>query len=492
MYDFNITGAILGVALLLYWQYWRWKHRRLLELAKLVPGPPALPIVGNALIFMTKPEQQLKKIAALLDKYGQYLKFWLGPDLNICVKNPSDVRLLLTSNKVNQKGPLYNFLVPFIGPGILSGGPTWRNHRKIANPSYNKKSVQHYSMIFNKVAQELIGVLAKKDPNATFNIYFDVVNFTTKCVCQTLMGLSEEDSQNIKRIKEVILETQNMYNHIFKKMTHWWLSIPFINWISGGCAKEKHFTKIIDDLTSDILYKRKRALKNGVGMEEMGIVDRYILSGELTDWEIKQEMFTLFTTSQEASAKIASGVFMFLAHLPDWQDKVYNEIIEVLGPDERDVTENDLKNLQYLDMVYKETLRYFSIAAFIQRTVEEEITICKGKITLPAGTSLVIPIHEIHRDPQYWDEPLKVKPERFLPENVKTRDPNAFVPFSLGPMDCLGRVYATCLIKTFIVHVLRHVKFEAEGTLDNLELHVAISVKAAKGYNVRVSPRQKY
>lgn len=64
--------------------------------------------------------------------------------------------------------------------------------------------------------------------------------------------------------------------------------------------------------------------------------------------------------------------------------------------------------------------------------------IVTGKLTLPVGTSLVIPIHDLHRDPQYWDDPGKVKPERFLPENVMKRDPNAFVPFSLGAMDCLG------------------------------------------------------
>ncbi|XP_059048918.1 cytochrome P450 4g15-like [Achroia grisella] len=491
MYELSITIiAVIGTILLLYWQFWRWRHRRMLELAKLVPGPPALPIVGNALIFMTQPEKQLVKIAAMLDKYGQYVKFWLGPDLNICVKNPADVRLLLTSNKVNQKGPLYDFMVPFIGRGILTGGTTWRNHRKIANPSYNKKSVQHYSVIFNKEVKELRQVLLLKDPNVMFDVYDDVVKFTTQCVCQTLMGLSKEESENMKHMKEVVKETPNIYNHIFTKMTHWWLSISFVNWLTGGYAREKRFINLIDDLTSDILVKRRRALGGcAADAEGMGIVDKYIISSELTDLEIKQEIFTLFTTSQEASAKIISGVIMLLAHLPDWQNKVYKEILEVLGPNDEYVTENDLKKLHYLDMVYKETLRYFSIAAMIQRTVEEEITINDGKITLPAGTSLVIPIHEIHRDPQYWDEPLKIKPERFLPENIDKRDPNAFIPFSLGPMDCLGRVYATCLIKTCVIRVLRHVQFEAEGRLDNLDLHVAISVKAAEGYKVRARQR---
>lgn len=44
------------LTILIYWVYWRWKHRRLLELAAKLPGPPALPIIGNALIFIAKPE----------------------------------------------------------------------------------------------------------------------------------------------------------------------------------------------------------------------------------------------------------------------------------------------------------------------------------------------------------------------------------------------------------------------------------------------------
>lgn len=92
----------------------------------------------------------------------------------------------------------------------------------------------------------------------------------------------------------------------------------------------------------------------------------------------------------------------------------------------------------------------------------------------------MIPIHELHRDPLYWDEPYKIKPERFLPENTRSRDPNAFVPFSLGVMDCLGRIYATSLIKILAVKVIRQVYLEADGNIEDLDLHVAISVKFFK------------
>ncbi|XP_026313548.1 probable cytochrome P450 4s3 [Hyposmocoma kahamanoa] len=445
-------------------------------------GPPARSVADATQILNT--------LEGLLNKYGDYCKFWIGPNLNVCVKNAGDIRLLLTSNQLNKKGPFYEEMKSFIGSGILSGGPNWRNHRKIVTPSYNKISVQVYSKVFNKEARELATVLANKNPKTTFNVYCDVVRFTTQSVCQTLMGLSKEESKNVKRMDEIVALTQSMYNNIFENIAHWWLRIPGVKILTGRCNKEKYYIKLIQEFTSDILERRTRALNESGGTieEYMGIVDRFILSGEVSDQDKRFEIFTLFTTSQEASAKLASAVLLFLAHLPEWQQKVYNEIMDVLGTDE-DVTEDHLKQLHSLDLVYKEALRYLSIAAFIQRSVEKEITINEGKLTLPVGTAVIISIHMLHRDLCHWEEPNKVKPERFLPENVKQRDPNAFVPFSLGAMDCLGRVYATSLIKTFVVQTLRRVQLEADGNIEDLELHVAISVKFAKGYNLRARPR---
>ncbi|CAH0696637.1 unnamed protein product [Spodoptera exigua] len=320
----------------------------------------------------------------------------------------------------------------------MISGPIWRAHRKIVTPSYNKKSVENFSPIFNKEAEQLARIICQKDPKKSFDVYKDVVKFTTQSVNQTLMGLSKEDSQNLYRMDEMLRVTQDMYSLIFDKMTKWWLHVPLIYWLLGKKKQQDYYVKLIDEFTADIVRRKRKALEVSEPKEDcMGIVDRYILSGELSEKEIRWETMTLFTTSQEAAAKIASGVIMFLAHLPEWQDKVYKEMMDVVGPD-GPVTSEQLKQLEYLDMVYKETLRYFSIAALIQRTVEEEITVKDGSITLPVGTSLVIPIHNLHRDPRFWEDPHRVMPERFLPENVKKRDPNAFVPFSLGPMDCLG------------------------------------------------------
>lgn len=63
---------------------------------------------------------------------------------------------------------------------------------------------------------------------------------------------------------------------------------------------------------------------------------------------------------------------------------------------------------------------------------------------IPKGALAHIHIYDLHRDPYIWPEPLKYDPDRFLTENVQNRHPFAFIPFSAGPRNCIGKY--TCLL----------------------------------------------
>lgn len=90
----------------------------------------------------------------------------------------------------------------------------------------------------------------------------------------------------------------SIYGTMFGKMTKWWLQIPFIWWLTGEKKKIDYYIDTINNLCSEILEKRQRALAKGENVEDdaRGIVDRLILNGELTEKEIKQQTFILFTT----------------------------------------------------------------------------------------------------------------------------------------------------------------------------------------------------
>jgi cytochrome P450 family 4 len=70
-----------------------------------------------------------------------------------------------------------------------------------------------------------------------------------------------------------------------------------------------------------------------------------------------------------------------------------------------------------------------------------------GGFVLPAGLSVALLIYGMHRNPKVYPEPDTFKPERFLPEQSANRHPYAFIPFSAGPRNCIGkRIKKFCII----------------------------------------------
>uniref|UniRef100_A0A2A4IZA0 Cytochrome P450 n=1 Tax=Heliothis virescens TaxID=7102 RepID=A0A2A4IZA0_HELVI len=434
--------------------------------------------------------------------YGGVMRFWLGPDLNILVSNPDELKLLLSNTKTSVKGPQYQYMAQVLGGGILSGsGPTWRKHRKIANPNYGKRAIESYSEVFNIEVDYLLHKF-RTVKRGQFDVYTDVVRTTSHAVCQTLMGLTKEQTLKLPHIEEVIDSSPGLYDVIFRRMTKWYLQIDPVFWVTSDYHFQKHFVNIMNEFSERILLHRadklktledsKRNLMNseddaGVNTQ-LSVIDRFLLSQELNKEELVQETFTIFTSSQEATAKISSFLILMMAYHPKCQEKLYEEIKRVIGDEDRYVTDDDFKQMPYLEMVFKEVLRLFPIGAILQRTLNEDITV--GDYTLPAGCSLVAPIYHLHRDPRFWTDPEHFDPERFNPDNVKKRNPNAYIPFSLGPMDCLGRYFGTKLVKTVCVRVLREFEASSTETYDDLKVFISISVASQNGFPVQLKPRK--
>lgn len=61
------------------------------------------------------------------------------------------------------------------------------------------------------------------------------------------------------------------------------------------------------------------------------------------------------------------------------------------------------------------------------------------KHLIPGGTIAHLHIYDLHRDANFWPNPNKFDPDRFLPENVLGRHPFSYIPFSAGPRNCIGK-----------------------------------------------------
>lgn len=119
------------------------------------------------------------------------------------------------------------------------------------------------------------------------------------------------------------------------------------------------------------------------------------------------------------------------------QDRIFQELQDCFGDSDRPCTLEDLSKLKYLDCCVKESLRLYPPVPFIRRRINDE-TVFSGH-QVPVGASISVLIYALHRNQDVFADPDSFQPERFQPDRTVGRNPFAFVPFSAGPRNCIGK-----------------------------------------------------
>lgn len=79
---------------------------------------------------------------------------------------------------------------------------------------------------------------------------------------------------------------------------------------------------------------------------------------------------------------------------------------------------------------------------------------------MPAGLPVYIPTYALHRDEDYFPNPLQFDPDRFSAENVSKIPKGAYLPFGNGPRMCLAERLSYMVMKIGLINVLRDFSVE--------------------------------
>jgi len=129
--------------------------------------------------------------------------------------------------------------------------------------------------------------------------------------------------------------------------------------------------------------------------------------------------------------------------------------------------------LKYLERCIMETLRLFPpVFIFVRRLCTPiDIEGPEGTtIRLPSGTSAVVIPYVTHRKEEYYPDPNKFDPDRFLPEEQAKRHPYTYLPFSAGSRNCLGMKFAMMEMKTIAAHILRNFDISSPDKMGEIPL----------------------
>lgn len=94
-------------------------------------------------------------------------------------------------------------------------------------------------------------------------------------------------------------------------------------------------------------------------------------------------------------------------------------------------------------MYFLETLRKWPPFAVTDRKAIKKFVIPpvnkdEVPVIVEEGTVCQFPIFSLHRDPNHFPNPELFDPERFGPENKHKIKPFTYMPFGVGPRNCIG------------------------------------------------------
>jgi len=181
-----------------------------------------------------------------------------------------------------------------------------------------------------------------------------------------------------------------------------------------------------------------------------------------------KEMFTneaIFAESVMfliAGTETTSGSLAFvihaLAYFPEIQEKLYQEIIEITGPNDKEVTYDDVAKCEYLKCVVSEVMRHYPTATGSGRVMERDTMI--GEHLITKDTYVFTNFSATFKDAKYFENPEEFRPERF--ENEKEK--KAFIPFGGGKRICIGKGLALTEVHTVIMILVKNFRLlKTEG-----------------------------
>ncbi|XP_053685853.1 cytochrome P450 9e2-like [Sabethes cyaneus] len=184
----------------------------------------------------------------------------------------------------------------------------------------------------------------------------------------------------------------------------------------------------------------------------------------LTDNEVVAQCLIFFLAGFDTVSTCLMFTAYELAINPNVQKKLYEEVLEThasLG--EKSLTYDAMQKMKYLDMVVSEALRLWPPAPSLDRLcVKDYLLDCDDdlKFTIDKGTVLWFPVQALHHDPEYFPNPKLFDPERFSEERRSSINPAAYMPFGIGPRNCIGSRFALAEVKTILYYMLLSFSFD--------------------------------
>ncbi|KAB2605422.1 cytochrome P450 CYP72A219-like [Pyrus ussuriensis x Pyrus communis] len=386
---------------------------------------------------------------------GKNSFIWMGPTLRVNILNPEDLRDVLHRYDDFRK-PLSNPITKVLSQGLVNiDGEKWTKHRKIINPAFHLEKLKFMVPIFYQSCSEMIDTwenLVANEGLFELDVWPWLQSLAGDVISRAAFGSSYEEG---KKIFQLLKEQARIGATLLRSATilHLCRFLP-----SKMNKRMKEINREIRVLIMDIINKRERTIKAGDDINKDDLL-RMLLesnSNEIKELgnnknlgmsieEVIEECKLFYFVGQETTAALLVWAMVLLSHNQNWQNRAREEVLQVT-------------------MILLEVLRLYPPGVEVSRITHNTTQL--GKLSLPAGVDVYVPILLVHHDKELWgDDADEFKPERFSGGVSKaTNNRFTYFPFGAGPRICIGQNFAMMEAKLALSLILQHFTFELSSS----------------------------
>ncbi|XP_031101439.1 cytochrome P450 CYP749A22-like [Ipomoea triloba] len=396
--------------------------------------------------------------------YGANFLHWIGPKPQMVVTDPELIREVL-GNKEGSFGKIKLEGDPkrMLGDGLaMTESDKWSKLRKLATQAFHAESLKDMAPDMVASVEEMLERWKhEQEKGKEIEVTEEFRLLTCEVISKTAFGSSYLEGKNI--FEMLMKLSANIIRDITRPR---FFGIEKLLRLNEDMESNRIERSLYESIT-ELIRKREAMMAESGKVESLGSdflgsllklhhhVDK---ENRISVQDIIDECKTFHFAGHETTNSLLAWVIVVLAIHTDWQEKARKEVFEICG--QENPKPDAVQRLKTMSMIIQETSRLYAPVLTLLRRTKRKTKI--GKLTIPAGVEIDIPVLAVHHNPEIWGEDAHLfNPDRFAEgmANATKNNTMAYFTFGTGPRKCVGLNFTILEVKIALTMILQRYTF---------------------------------
>ncbi len=447
------------------------------------PDVSALPLAPRSPL----PLRQLVKLVRTLDTGQEVIRDaggpitriqfgpkWLFPPI-VAVMSPNGMRDVLGRSDASSERCIIHEEVRHMAGDSLFVLPNeqWRPRKRALQPVFTKQNVRNFGGHMSRAAQTFVDRWRGGDE---VDLDVECRRVAMRSLGRSVLGIDLNERSDTIAQHMHVASSYTADRALRPVRAPRWLPTPARRRARAAVASMR---KVTDDM---VRACRADSARDAPLVQALLAATDPETGRPLSDDDISNDLLIFMLAGHDTTATALTYSLWVLGHHSQIQDRVAAEAAAI---GDRELTPDDVPRLGYTVQVLHEALRLCPPAAGVARLATCDIAVDGYRVE--AGSLVAVGIYALHHDPTLWPNPMVFDPDRFSPENSKSRDRWQFIPFLGGGRPCIGEHFARLETTLALATIIR--AMEIRSVDEDFACEVPFTTVAKGPIRAHVRPR---